>query len=72
MKHIKKSVNSFTNELIRCSQLGIAYLIIDLRGDLGHGKDNGIKQLIESCEKAVDNYKSAIIKRFAHGNADSY
>jgi endonuclease IV len=47
----EKSVNSFTNKLIRCSNLGIEYLIIDLGSDIGYGKDNGIKQLIKSVKK---------------------
>ena len=59
----KKSVDSFTNELIRCSRLGIEYLIIDLGSDLGQGKDNGMKQLVKSCDLAVDNYKSTYNKK---------
>ena len=55
----EKSVNSFTNELIKCSRLGIKYLIVNLGSDRGHGKANGIKQLVKSCEKAVDNFKSS-------------
>ena len=54
----EKSVHSFTNELIRTSKLGIEYLIIDLGSDMGHGKENGIRQLTKSCERAVDNFKS--------------
>ena len=59
----EKSVNSFTNELIRTSKLGIAYLIIDLGCDMGYGKDNGINQLLKSCQKAVDEFKSAYQKK---------
>jgi len=58
----EKSVNSFTNELIKCSRLGIKYLIVNLASDRGHGKANGIKQLVKSCEKAVDNFKSSYSK----------
>lgn len=60
----EKSVNSFTNELIRCSKLGIEYLIIDLGSDTGHGKANGIKQLVKSCETGIDSFKSAYKKKF--------
>lgn len=60
----EKSVNSFTNELIRTSKLGIKYLVIDLGSDRGHGKENGIKQLVKSCEMAADNFKSAYKKSF--------
>jgi deoxyribonuclease-4 len=58
-----KSVHSFTNELIRTSKLGIEYLIIDLGSDRGHGKDNGINQLLKSCQKAVDDFKSVYQKK---------
>lgn len=59
----KNPVISFTNELIRCSKLGIKYLIIDLGSDHGYGKDNGIKQLIKSCETAVYTFKSSYKKK---------
>jgi deoxyribonuclease-4 len=59
----EKSVNSFTNDLLKCSKLGIEYLIIDLGSDRGYGKDNGIKQLVKSCEKATDTFKSAYKKK---------
>ena len=54
----RKSRKSFTDELIRCSQIGIEFLVIHLGSHMGRGKDNGIKQLLKSCEEAVDNYKS--------------
>lgn len=50
----EKSINSFTSELIRCSQLGVYYLVINL----GHGKANGIRQLVRSCERAIDDFKA--------------
>jgi deoxyribonuclease-4 len=59
----EKSVNCFANELIRTSQLGIEYLIIDLGSDMGHGKENGIKQLIKGCQKGVDLFKSEYQKK---------
>jgi deoxyribonuclease-4 len=59
----EKSVNSFSNELIRTSKLGIKYLIIDLGSDMGHGKDNGVKQLTRSCQKGVDDFKSKYQKK---------
>ena len=55
----EKSVNSFTSELIRCSQLGIEYLVIHLGSHKDMGRDHGINQLLKSCGQAVDNYKSA-------------
>lgn len=59
----EKSVYSFTNELIRTSKLGIEYLVIDLGSDMGLGKDNGINQILKSCQKAVDDFKSAYQKK---------
>lgn len=59
----EKSVNSFTNELIRTSKLGIEYLIIDLGSHRERGKENGIKQLIKSCETGVDAFKTAYKKK---------
>ena len=54
----EKSKISFKNELIRCSRLGIEYLVIHLGSHRGQGKNNGTKQLSKSCEEAIDNYKS--------------
>lgn len=59
----EKSINAFTNELIRTSQLGIGYLVADIGSDMGHGKENGIKQLVKSCEKGIDNYRQAYKKK---------
>ncbi len=59
----EKSKVSFTNELIKCSQLGIEYLVIHLGSHRGQGKDNGTKQLLKSCEAAVDNYKSTFKRK---------
>jgi deoxyribonuclease IV len=43
--------------------VSINYLIIDLGSDRRRGKENGIKQLIKSCETAVENYKSSYKKK---------
>lgn len=59
----EKSLNSFTSELIRCSQLGIEYLVIHLGSHKDMGRDHGVKQLLKSCGKAVDNYKSAFKRK---------
>ena len=53
----ENSLNSFTMELIRTSELGIEFLVIDLGSDMGYGKENGIKQLIKSCQMSVDLFK---------------
>jgi deoxyribonuclease-4 len=59
----EKSVNSFTNELIRTSKLGITYLVVDLGSDMGYGKDNGVNQLLKSFQRAVDYFKSTYQKK---------
>ncbi len=60
---VEKSLNSFTSELTRCSQLGIEYLVIHLGSHKEQGRDNGIKQLLKSCGEAVDNYKSTFKRK---------
>jgi deoxyribonuclease-4 len=58
----EKSLSSLTSELIRCSQLGIEYLVIHLGSHKDMGRDHGVKQLLKSCGQAVDNYKSSFRK----------
>jgi deoxyribonuclease-4 len=55
----EKSINSFTSELIRCSQLGVHYLVINL----GSGKEDGVGQLVRNCERAIDNFKTVYGKK---------
>ena len=59
----QKSVDSFKHELIRCSRIGIEYLVIHLGSHREQGKDKGIKQLIKSCELALDYYRSHYKKK---------
>jgi deoxyribonuclease IV len=54
----EKSKKSFTNEMIRCSRLGIEFLVIHLGSHRGQGYDIGKEQLLKSCAEATDNYKS--------------
>jgi deoxyribonuclease IV len=59
----QKSLDSFRNELIRCSRLGIEYLVIHLGSHREQGKDKGIKQLIKSCVTGVDYFRSNYNKK---------
>jgi deoxyribonuclease-4 len=59
----QKSVDSFKHELIRCSRLGIEFLVIHLGSHREQGKDKGIKQLVRSCELALDYYGSHYKKK---------
>jgi len=43
----EKSVNSLINEVERCGQLGIPYLVTHLGSHLGTGEESGIKRLVE-------------------------
>lgn len=53
----EKSICSLTNEIIRCSKLGIKYLVIHLGSHLGSGTENGISQLTNSCNVATEKFK---------------
>jgi deoxyribonuclease-4 len=39
--------------------LGLHYLVINL----GHDKENGTKQLVRSCERVIDNFKTVYHKK---------
>lgn len=55
----EKSKKTLLEEVVRCSQLEIPNLVIHLGSHLGKGKENGKIQLINSCNYAIDSYKSA-------------
>jgi deoxyribonuclease-4 len=59
----QKSVDSFKHEIIRCSRLGIKFLVIHLGSHREQGKDKGIEQLVKSCELALDYYRSYFKKK---------
>jgi len=48
----KKSVDTLTGELQRCSALGIPYLVIHLGSHMGAGQASGIRQLVKAIETA--------------------
>src|SRR6476620_10891571 len=54
----KKSIDTLSEEVHRCTILDIPYLVIHLGSHLGKGPENGINQLINACNHAIDNYKS--------------
>ena len=59
----QKSVDSFEHEIIRCSRLGIEFLVIHLGSHREQGKDKGIEQLVKSCEMALDYFRSYYKKK---------
>lgn len=53
-----KSVNVFMDEIKRCDLLGIKYLVIHLGSHLGDGKNKGISQLVNACNKVLSSLKN--------------
>jgi deoxyribonuclease IV len=54
-----KSKIVLSEEIIRCYLLDIPYLILHLGSHLGFGKKNGIKQIVNACNFALDNFNSS-------------
>lgn len=57
----KKSVNTLKDEVERCNQLGIQYLVTHLGSHLGAGTEAGIRRLIEAYTVAAEVDKNVII-----------
>ena len=49
-----KSVSALADELGRCGQLGIPYLVTHLGSHLGKGKESGFKRIINGINLALD------------------
>jgi deoxyribonuclease IV len=54
-----KSKNVLCEEISRCYLLEIPYLILHLGSHLGFGEKNGIKQIVDACNFALDNFNSS-------------
>ena len=50
----KKSLDTFVNEVKRCSVLGIPQLVIHLGSHLGAGPEIGMKNLVNACNIAAE------------------
>ena len=57
----EKSVNTLINEVERCAQLGIPYLVTHLVSHLGTGEEAGIKKLVEALTKAGQTKNDVMI-----------
>ena len=57
----EKSVNTLINEVERCAQLGIPYLVTHLGSHLGTGEEAGIKKLVEGLTKAGQTKNDVMI-----------
>lgn len=54
-----KSKKVLCEEIVRCYLLDIPYLILHLGSHLGLGQKNGIKQIVDACNFALDNFNSS-------------
>lgn len=54
-----KSKQVLSEEIVRCYLLDIPYLILHLGSHLGFGEKNGIKQIVNACHFALDNFNSS-------------
>jgi deoxyribonuclease IV len=54
-----KSKNVLCEEISRCYLLEIPYLILHLGSHVGFGEKNGIKQIVDACNFALDNFNSS-------------
>jgi len=57
----EKSVNTLINEVERCAQLGIPYLVTHLGSHLGTGEEAGIKRLVDGLTKAGQTKNDVMI-----------
>ncbi|MDF2736839.1 MAG: Endonuclease [Nitrososphaeraceae archaeon] len=54
-----KSREVLAEEIIRCFRLDISYIILHLGSHLGSGANNGIMQLVNACNFAIDSFNSS-------------
>ncbi len=54
-----KSKDVLAEEIIRCFELDISFLILHLGSHLGFGEKNGINQIVNACNFALDNFHSS-------------
>jgi deoxyribonuclease-4 len=54
-----KSKDVLAEEIIRCYELDIPFLILHLGSHLGFGEKNGINQIVNACNFALDNFHSS-------------
>ena len=55
-----RSVQSLTDEMIRCQRLGIPYLVAHLGSNLGAGEKNGRERIAEALERAIADSESDV------------
>jgi deoxyribonuclease IV len=58
-KLYEKSVAVLSEELQRCSLLGIPYLVLHFGSNLGKGSEKGLSQFVNACTFALEKYESS-------------
>ena len=58
-KMYQQSLKVLEDEIVRCNVLQIPNLVIHLGSHLGQGSENGISQLINACNTALNNYSDS-------------
>ena len=57
----QKSIKSMTQEIERCHELGIPYLVTHLGSHKGSGEENGIRRLVGALNKVAETNTDVII-----------
>ena len=57
----QKSIKSMTQEIERCHELGIPYLVTHLGSHKGSGEENGIRRLVGALNKVAETNADVII-----------
>ena len=58
-----KSIMTLTEEIVRCSILGIPFLVVHLGSHHGKGENSGIEQIRKAFNLAIDQFNSKYKKR---------
>lgn len=54
-----KSITVLIEEIKRCSELGIPFLVVHFGSNLGAGNETGINQFVKACSLALEKYGSS-------------
>ena len=57
----QKSIKSMTQEIERCHELGIPYLVTHLGSHKGSGEENGMRRLVGALNKVAETHADVII-----------
>ncbi len=56
-----KSFNVFIDEIRRCGELGIPYLVIHLGSHMGTGFESGLERLVSAVESGVEKVRNKVV-----------